>query len=124
MRDFRLFQLGDKRIDPHYEVKAIHNDSGYRSIRKELARQYDYNYRIPDIQVRDFDHDDKRTLLLHMYRGKIGRELTNDSTVDVLNYIAYIWGYSGELDSFTQQEVFTEGVKKQEFVRYKQYRST
>ena len=59
-----------------------------------------------------------------MYRGKSGRELTNDSTVDVLNYIAYIWGYSVELDAFSQQEVFTEGVRQQEFVRYKQYRST
>ena len=123
MRDFRLFQLGDKKSTPHYEVKAIHDEAGYKSIRKELARQYDYNYRIPDIQVRDFDHDDKRTLLLHLHRGKSGRELANESTVDVLNYIAYIWGYRVELDAFSEQEVFHEGVKHKEWVRYKQYHS-
>ena len=39
-----------------------------------MARQYDYNYRIPDIQVVDYDHDDKRSLLLHHYKGPSGRE--------------------------------------------------
>ena len=119
IRDFRLFQLSDHKQDPHYQVKAIHNDDGYKSIRKEMARQYDYNYRIPDIQVRDFDHDDKRSLLLHMYRGNSGRELARESTVDVLNYIAYIWGYEVQLDVFSRQEVFSSGHKEVKFVKYK-----
>lgn len=123
IRDFRLFQLSDYKQDPHYQVKAIHNDDGYKSIRKEMARQYDYNYRIPDIQVRDFDHDDKRSLLLHMYRGNSGRELARESTVDVLNYIAYIWGYEVQLDVFSRQEVFSSGHKEVKFVKYKTFKS-
>jgi len=109
IRDFKLFQLGDKKQDPHYVVKAIHNNLGYKSIRKELARQYDYNYRIPDIQVMDYDFDNNRTLLLHQYKGPSGRELNRTSTNEVLNYIAYIWGYNVVLDVYTKQMLYDEG---------------
>jgi stage V sporulation protein R len=125
IRDFRLFQLGDNKSDPHYKVKAIHNDKGYKSIRKEMARQYDYNYRIPDIQVVDYDHDEKRSLLLHHYKGPSQRELSKDTTIEVLNYIAYIWGYEIQLDVYSKQEKFIDGESVGDpFQKVNGYKST
>ena len=117
--------MGIIKSDPHYQVKAIHNEQGYKSIRKEMARQYDYNYRIPDIQVVDYDHDEKRSLLLHHYKGPNGRELSKTTTIEVLNYIAYIWGYEIQLDVYTKQEKFINGESVGEpFQKVNGYKST
>ncbi|MBL4894491.1 MAG: SpoVR family protein, partial [Emcibacter sp.] len=40
MREFRLFDLNDDTTKPHFVVDAIHNKSGYRTVRSALAAQY------------------------------------------------------------------------------------
>ena len=41
MRDFRMFRLLDDTAEPTLLVDAIHDDEGYRDIRRALARSYD-----------------------------------------------------------------------------------
>src|SRR3546814_9889703 len=50
IRNWRLFHLVDDEDEPTLRVDAIHNERGYRTIRRALARQYDIGWQEPDIQ--------------------------------------------------------------------------
>ena len=109
MRDFRMFSIEDQAEQPVMEVKAIHNNRGYRQIRKELARQYDVAYQDPDIQVIDADLSGNRRLILsHKVRDGILMDKTEcDRT---LQYLAQLWGYRVrllEVDSQTGKTLKT-----------------
>ena len=67
MRHFRMFHLHD---DPAQEegirVDAIHDERGYRRLRRELARQYDVGFIDANIEVVDVDlAGDRRLMLRH-----------------------------------------------------------
>ena len=67
MRQMRMFHLHD---DPDeragVKVDAIHDERGYRRIRRELARQYDVGFIDPNIEVVDVDlAGDRRLMLRH-----------------------------------------------------------
>src|SRR3546814_10838106 len=55
IRNWRLFHLVDDEDEPALRVDAIHNERGYRKVRRALARQYDIGWQEPDIQVVDVD---------------------------------------------------------------------
>src|SRR5450755_3914008 len=65
IRHLRLFHLHD---DPEQRagirVDAIHDERGYRRVRRELARQYDVGYIDPNIEVVDVDLAGNRRLML------------------------------------------------------------
>ena len=67
IRQLRLFHLHD---DPEeragMRIDAIHNERGYRRIRRELARQYDVSLMDANIEVVDVDlAGDRRLMLRH-----------------------------------------------------------
>ncbi len=64
MRDFRMFRLMDDTADPTLLVDAIHDDHGYREIRRSLARSYDPGLNDADVQVVDVDLSGDRQLML------------------------------------------------------------
>ena len=41
MRKMQLFKLADRAADPDYRVAAIHDERGYKEVRRALASQYD-----------------------------------------------------------------------------------
>ena len=53
------------------EVKAIHDEQGYRDVRRRLARHYDVSAQDPDLQVTDADLSGSRRLVLthHVRNG-------------------------------------------------------
>ena len=55
----------DDADEPSLRVEAIHDERGYRRIRRALARQYDVAWIDPDIQVVDVDLAGDRRLILH-----------------------------------------------------------
>ncbi len=92
MREFRLFHLKDKSDNPAVRVEAIHNESGYRQVRRTLARQYDVSQQDPDIQVTDADLSGSRRLVLtHFVRD--GILLDKDECDRTLMHVARLWGY-------------------------------
>jgi stage V sporulation protein R len=96
MRDFRFFQLHDSSGVPVVEVKAIHDDNGYRSVRKALAAQYDASARDPDIQVTSADISGGRRLTLtHFVRNNI--PLDPGTAERTLQHVAQLWGYRVKL---------------------------
>jgi spore cortex formation protein SpoVR/YcgB (stage V sporulation) len=68
IRGWRLFHLHDNPEETvGIKVDAIHNERGYRRIRRELARQYDVGYIDPNIEVVDVDlAGDRRLMLRHV----------------------------------------------------------
>ena len=71
MRHLRLFHLHDdpERDAPAFKVDAIHDERGYRRVRRELARQYDVGFIDPNIEVVDVDlAGDRRLMLRHTVR--------------------------------------------------------
>lgn len=98
IRDMKLFGIFDDEDNDYYEIKAIHNERGYRKIREMLSNQYDRSNRVPDIQA---DHVDlhktsKLTLIHNIHDEKLLDEDEADSTV---RHVRYLWEFPVELHS-------------------------
>ena len=92
IREWRFFHLVDDPSQPHLRVAAIHNEAGYRRIRRALARQYDIGQNRPDIQVVDVDLAGDRRLIVH-HKVENGVFLKADEAEQVLQQLANLWGY-------------------------------
>ncbi|WP_242615614.1 SpoVR family protein [Sphaerotilus mobilis] len=97
MRDLRLFHIVDDDKQPEIEVAAIHDDSGYRSVREALSRQYDLGQREPNIQVWNVNLRGDRSLTLRHFQHN-DRPLA-DSAQEVLRHVARLWGFAVHLES-------------------------
>jgi stage V sporulation protein R len=105
IRKWRLFHIIDENELPHLEVAAIHNERGYREIRRRLASEYDVPAQSPNIQVVDVDLAGSRKLVLH-HRVINGRLLQAEDASLVLKHLAYLWGYEvllQEIDAASEQ---------------------
>jgi stage V sporulation protein R len=97
MRHFRMFHLHD---DPEeragIKVDAIHDDRGYRRIRRELAKQYDVGFIDANIEVVDVDLAGDRRLMLRHAVVK-GAQLNEADAKRVLQHLADLWSYDVSL---------------------------
>jgi spore cortex formation protein SpoVR/YcgB (stage V sporulation) len=96
MRDFRLFAVSDDAKDAAMRVAAIHDEQGYKDIRRRLARQYDIAVQDPDLQVTDADLSGSRRLVL-THRVRNGILLDKAEAERTLQYLAQLWGYRVKL---------------------------
>jgi spore cortex formation protein SpoVR/YcgB (stage V sporulation) len=93
MGELRLFHLQDDvAVKEGVRVEAIHNERGFRRLRRELARQYDVGAREPNIEVIDVDLAGDRKLVLH-HRVSGGALLDADEAERVLQHLADLWSY-------------------------------
>src|SRR5271167_877308 len=97
MRQMRMFHLHD---DPNeragVKVDAIHDERGYRRVRRELARQYDVGFIDPNIEVVDVDLAGDRRLMLRHVVVK-GATLNETDARRVLQHLADLWTYDVSL---------------------------
>lgn len=92
IREWRLFHIEDDAAQPALRVGAIHDERGYRRIRRALARQYDIAWQQADIQVVDVDLDGDRQLTLQ--HETVSGVLLHEKDVElVLQNLAALWGY-------------------------------
>ncbi len=105
IRKWRLFHIVDESELPYLEVAAIHNERGYRELRRRLAAEYDAPAQAPHIEVVDVDLAGSRKLVLH-HRVVEGRFLQAEEAALVMKHLANLWGYEvllQELDSKSEQ---------------------
>jgi spore cortex formation protein SpoVR/YcgB (stage V sporulation) len=96
IRDFRLFAVDDDARESTMDVAAIHDERGYRDLRRRLARHYDVAAQDPDLQVTDADLSGSRRLVLtHQVRN--GVLLDRTEAERTLQYLAQLWGYRVKL---------------------------
>ncbi|WP_424136366.1 SpoVR family protein [Roseomonas chloroacetimidivorans] len=113
MRRFRMFRLLDDTAAPTLLVDAIHDDAGYREIRRSLARSYDPAESDPDIQVVDVDLAGDRRLMLQ-HRTRPGRLLAERDAQATLAHAAALWGYEvrlEEIDAATEAVLATHTAR-------------
>jgi spore cortex formation protein SpoVR/YcgB (stage V sporulation) len=92
MRRFRMFAVHDDAEATELKVSAIHDERGYRRIRRALAAHYDIAAQVADIQVVDVDLAGDRKLVLH-HRTMNKVLLAEADARQVLQHLADLWGY-------------------------------
>ena len=93
MRRLRLFHLHDDPAETAgIRVAAIHDERGYRRVRREQARQYDVGFIDPNIEVIDVDLEGDRRLMLRHTVVK-GSQLVETDARRVLQHLADLWSY-------------------------------
>jgi stage V sporulation protein R len=111
MRHFRMFHLHD---DPEQKegirVDAIHDERGYRRIRRELARQYDIGFIDANIEVVDVDLAGDRRLMLRHNVVK-GAKLNEADAARVLQHLANLWSYDVSLVEVDEADVLLKEHK-------------
>ncbi len=102
IRDMKLFSVLDDDKKLKLEITAIHDDSGYRTIRNTLSRQYNLSYREPNIQVFNVNRHGDRSLTLRHYR--YDRKPLNKSSQEVLKHIHRLWGFTVRLETVDEKD--------------------
>lgn len=100
IRDLRLFAVAIRENAVHDRsaiVAEIHDDIGYREVRRILAQSHERQNFVPQIVVTRADLKEDRTLYLK-YIPFRGRQLHRKSAMTVVDYIDELWGYPVVLD--------------------------
>jgi stage V sporulation protein R len=102
IRDLRLFVVADHEGESELTVDSIHDDHGYRRVRRMLAEHYRRENRLPEVQVARYNRDSDRSLVLRnqIYRG---RELDEREADEVLRHLGRLWGFQVKLESVDEQ---------------------
>jgi len=100
MRDLRLFAVLDDDTKNTLEITAIHDESGYKNLRRALVEQYNLGSREPNIQVYNVDlRGDRSLTLCHTQHN---RKPLSDSTEEVLKHVMRLWGFTVRMDSVAE----------------------
>ncbi len=98
IREFRLFTVADHESKSYLEIDSIHNEEGYRRVRRLLAEHYNRDVSMPDIQVVRYERDSDRSLVLrHLIHRN--RPLVSTDATEVLKHLARLWGFTVRLES-------------------------
>jgi spore cortex formation protein SpoVR/YcgB (stage V sporulation) len=92
IRDFHLFAVTNNTSDPAVRVDAIHDERGYKRVRRRLARHYDATADDPWLEVTDADLSGARRLVV-THRVRNGVLLDKDEADRTLLHLAQLWGY-------------------------------
>jgi stage V sporulation protein R len=103
-RKMKLFLLADDS-ENEYSVDAIHDQSGFRKIRKSLADNYLIENYIPKIEVLDIDYYGNRKLTLKYY-AKNDRKLSKN-VQKVVTYVEKLWGFPVSLVDEDEREIMS-----------------
>jgi spore cortex formation protein SpoVR/YcgB (stage V sporulation) len=101
MREFHLFAVADHVGEDALKVDSIHDEHGYRRVRKLLAGQHAQEVRVPDVQVVHYDRDGDRSLTLRHQRRR-GRPLT-DAAAEVVLHLRRLWGFAVRLETWEDE---------------------
>jgi stage V sporulation protein R len=96
MRDFRLFEVSDSSSAPAVLVRSIHDEQGYKRVRRTLASHYDVSSHDPDLQVTDADLSGARRLVV-THNVRHGVLLDKEQADRALQHLASLWGYRVKL---------------------------
>jgi stage V sporulation protein R len=96
IRHFRLFSILDDDTRDTLAVTAIHDESGYAEVRRQLAQQYAACNYTPDIKVQRADLRGDRALTLRHTRHQ--RRPLAASANEVLRHAALLWGRDVRLE--------------------------
>jgi len=97
IRAFHLFAIADRAGEDTLVVDSIHDERGYRRVRKLLSQQYARESHVPDVQIVRYDRDGDRSLTLRHHRHR-GRPLT-EAAAEVVAHLRRLWGFAVQLET-------------------------
>jgi spore cortex formation protein SpoVR/YcgB (stage V sporulation) len=97
MREMHLFAVRDDDREETMEITAIHDEAGYRALRRALADQYNLGNREPNIQVFSVDRRGDRSLSMRHFRHN--RRPLGETTEEMLRHLRRLWGFTVRLES-------------------------
>ncbi len=103
IRELKLFAILDDDRKNRLEVTAIHDETGYQTIRKTLSEQYNLGSIEPNIQVFNVDHEGDRSLTLR--HTQYNRKPLDSSVNEVLKHLARLWGFKVRLETVENDTV-------------------
>ncbi len=98
MREFHLFAIADHEHEMELVVDSIHDETGYRRLRKLLAEQYARETHVPDIQIVRYEREGDRSLTLRHIEQR-NRPLEAGEADEVMKHLARLWGFAVRLES-------------------------
>jgi stage V sporulation protein R len=101
IREFHFFAIADHEEERDLIVDSIHDERGYKRVRKLLAEQHAQYVRVPDVQVYRYDRDGDRSLTLRHHRRR-GRPL-NDAAGQVVAHLRRLWGFPVRLETWDDE---------------------
>jgi len=110
MREFRLFAVADHAGESTLRVDSIHDEYGYRRVRKLLSQQHAQESRVPDVQVVGFDRDGDRSLTLRHHRRR-GRPLA-EAAADVVAHLQQLWGFPVRLETWENDASIGDALER------------
>jgi stage V sporulation protein R len=109
IRDFKMFSITDDDRNRQIEVSAIHNNSGYQSVRSTLSEQYNLGSIEPNIQV--FNVDAKGDRALSLRHTQHLRKPLDKSANEVIKHVARLWGFDVKLESVDENDKVVKTYK-------------
>ena len=103
IRDLKLFSILDDDQKDQLLVPAIHDDSGYRTIRETLAAQYNLGNREPNVQIWSVDYRGDRSMTLRHQQHE--RNPLGESTEEVLKHLHRLWGFDIHMESYQSDQL-------------------
>jgi stage V sporulation protein R len=110
MREFRFFAVADQETESELFIDAIHDEDGYRRVRKLLSEQYKRESAVPDIQVVRFERDSDRSLTLRHLQAR-NRPLKVEEAQEVMKHLARLWGFAVRLESVDSEGEVTSTLE-------------
>ena len=98
IRDFHLFAIADHEEERDLIVDSIHDERGYKRVRKLLSEQHAQHIRVPDVQVLRYERDGDRSLMLR-HHCRRGRPLT-EAAAQVVAHLRRLWGFPVRLETW------------------------
>ena len=103
IRKLRLFVVHDDDERPTLDISAIHDDDGYREIRRRLAATYNASETEPNIQVWNVNLRGDRSLTLR--HEEFHRMSLRNDVADVLRHVHTLWGFPVHVETVRQSAV-------------------
>lgn len=95
-RDLQLFAFDCNYSEGLNTIENISDETGFRKLREKLASSYCLNSIYPDIRITDANFKTNRVLTLEHFSER-GHRIHSGEAQQVINYIAYLWGYPVKL---------------------------
>ena len=104
IRHFRLFAILDDDRRGEVEVTAIHDEDGYRHVRKVLSAHLDIGNEEPNIEVGKVDWSgDRKLTLIHRVANR--RLLHGSEAKSVLHHVERLWGFPVDMEVESAEKV-------------------
>ncbi len=107
IRDFHMFSIRNDDKEYAMEVTAIHDEDGYKAIRRDLAARYCLSNQVPQLEAVNYNYRGDRSLTIqHTMHNR--KPLDKADTEKVLPYIHQVWGHPVILNSVDEDGKIVE----------------